>query len=376
MKFTSALTALIAATSVIAAPAIPRRGIEIGDTQITFVDQIASPVGANFNVNFKGYVTKTVSQSTVETVFRLLAFLFPGEQDSEILDERIKLFTRVGLPLTQVDVSLPLGSGATSTVNVGRTDQTGKFSVAKVLDLTAADETDGLIEFTANGFSPAQTIGGRTFVLKANGVSVFSDIDDTIKFSEVNSKTKLLEHTFLRPFTAVPGMASLYQKINSELSAKNLNPTFHYLSRSPWNLFAPLAQLLKDNLFPQGQFILRDLSAFDLSLIKFITEGADYKTDRIKEFFALFPTRKLILIGDSTEQDPESYAAAYKLSPNSITCIAIRIVTGVDAKKEAGQIAPSRFENTFAGIPRSKWITFTDPSQIDAAFLANGNCRK
>ena len=68
------------------------------------------------------------------------------------------------------------------------------------------------------------------YVLASHGVSVISDIDDTIKVSEVLSKRALLKHTFYSYFKPVEGMSELYQKWSEQKCQ------FHYVSASPWQL--------------------------------------------------------------------------------------------------------------------------------------------
>ena len=48
-------------------------------------------------------------------------------------------------------------------------------------------------------------------LLPRRGISVISDIDDTIKVSHVANRGRLLRNTFVNPFAPVPGMAELYQ---------------------------------------------------------------------------------------------------------------------------------------------------------------------
>lgn len=200
---------------------------------------------------------------------------------------------------------------------------------------------------------------------------------DTIKVTEVNSVTKMLQHTFLLPFTAVPGMANLYNNLNSALSQGKANPSFHYLSNSPWNLFEGLNKFADENKFPEGQFMLRDLAVLDGSFIDFLTKsGPAQKVEPLEQHIAKFPKRKLIFFGDSTQADPEAYGEIARRHPEKVSCIAIRLVTGVDAKEEATENAPARFETAFAGVDRSKWITFSDPAEVDAANLAQGKCQK
>ena len=54
---------------------------------------------------------------------------------------------------------------------------------------------------------------GEIFPLADEGVSVISDIDDTIKITEVRDRQATLRNTFLREFQPVPGMAEFYQTL-------------------------------------------------------------------------------------------------------------------------------------------------------------------
>lgn len=68
------------------------------------------------------------------------------------------------------------------------------------------------------------------YVPSAQGISVISDIDDTVKISNVLSKRLLLKHTFYSYFKPVEGMNELYQKWSEQQCQ------FHYVSASPWQL--------------------------------------------------------------------------------------------------------------------------------------------
>jgi phosphatidate phosphatase APP1 len=46
-----------------------------------------------------------------------------------------------------------------------------------------------------------------------HGCSIISDIDDTIKISEVPNKKKLMINTFKKDFKAVPGYFQFYLKL-------------------------------------------------------------------------------------------------------------------------------------------------------------------
>ena len=54
------------------------------------------------------------------------------------------------------------------------------------------------------------TFTGKVHLIDATGLSVISDIDDTIKVSQVANRKALVKNTFIKPFQPVPGMAEVY----------------------------------------------------------------------------------------------------------------------------------------------------------------------
>jgi phosphatidate phosphatase APP1 len=56
-----------------------------------------------------------------------------------------------------------------------------------------------------------KTFTGNARTLKDRGLSIISDIDYTIKESNVLDKKELLLNTFKRPFVAVKHMSQLFQ---------------------------------------------------------------------------------------------------------------------------------------------------------------------
>ena len=60
-------------------------------------------------------------------------------------------------------------------------------------------------------------------LLPREGVSVISDIDDTLKHTHVLSRQALLANTFLREFEPIPGMANLFREWSDQGAA------FHYV---------------------------------------------------------------------------------------------------------------------------------------------------
>src|ERR1700694_3264310 len=107
--------------------------------------------------------------------------------------------------------------------------------------------------------------------------SLTIDIDDTIKISDVRDRSKLLKNTFANPNPqAVGGMPDIYKAL-----AARYNPTFFYLSASPWQIYPFLRHFTKTH-YPFGQIILRDMSYMELSsFLASLTVGTqEYKQDR------------------------------------------------------------------------------------------------
>ncbi|KAG8809063.1 hypothetical protein FRC19_005472 [Serendipita sp. 401] len=65
---------------------------------------------------------------------------------------------------------------------------------------------------------------GRTCFVQDGGWAVISDIDDTIKISEVRNREKLLQNTFTKVPSHVAGMPEFYQQLHTTLSTQQ-HPT-------------------------------------------------------------------------------------------------------------------------------------------------------
>ena len=96
-----------------------------------------------------------------------------------------------------------------------------------------------------------------------------------------------------------------------------------YVSHSPWNLYRYLELFLRQNNFPKGPILLRNLS----NLLKRKTQ--DEKPQKQKEILNLlktYPNLPFILIGDSGEHDPDIYMEIAEEFPDRILAIYLRSV--------------------------------------------------
>jgi hypothetical protein len=197
---------------------------------------------------------------------------------------------------------------------------------------------------------------GEILALADEGLSVISDIDDTIKITEVRDRHATLRNTFLREFLPVPGMAEFYQTLTRSNQA-----AFHYLSASPWQLYEPLVSFVRSNGFPAGTFALKPFRWEDRSFFELFAKPEHYKPGVIEPLLRQFPKRKFILIGDSGESDPEIYAALARKFPRQIVRIYIRDVTGES-------LAAERYRKTFREVPVGKWQIFRASGELKIAF--------
>ena len=186
-----------------------------------------------------------------------------------------------------------------------------------------------------------RTFTGRVHLIEPDGWSVISDIDDTIKRSNVLDKRELMKNTFLREFIAVDGMADRYQEWEREGAA------FHYVSGSPWQLYPALAGFAETEGFPRGTWLLREFRIKDRSSIELLKSPQDFKLRTITTILRAFPPRRFVLVGDSGEQDPEVYGELARRRPRQIAHIAIRNVTketlaGERMKAAFRDVAPER----------------------------------
>ncbi len=202
------------------------------------------------------------------------------------------------------------------------------------------------------GEHETRVFSGRIHVIQPQGLSVISDIDDTIKITQVTDTKEMLRNTFVREFAAVPGMAELYQKWAEQ------GATFHYISASPWQLYEPLEEFIKQSGFPAGTFHLKTFRAKDSSILKLFDSPEETKTEPIETLLKKFPERRFILVGDVSERDPEIYGTIARKYPLQIESVYIRCYDkALDRNSQ-------RFQEAFRDIPQDRWHILTQADQL------------
>ncbi len=233
--------------------------------------------------------------------------------------------------------------------------ENGQFSDTLVISAADAEQYagNGYLRYTAvTQANENRTFEGEVRLVPAEGLSVVSDIDDTVKISNVTDRKRLMEQTFLQDFVAAPGMAALY----GDWSARDVS--FHYVSSSPWQLYSPLLEFLDGAGFPWATFSLKAVRFRDATLFDLFKKGTETKPPAIEAILDRYPNRRFVLVGDSGEQDPEVYAELLRKRREQILGVCIRNVTRENSDGE-------RFSAVFEGLDRSRWQLFEDPKGLD-----------
>ncbi|KAF7597496.1 hypothetical protein BBP40_003743 [Aspergillus hancockii] len=271
------------------------------------------------------------------------------------ITQRLRPFLYHVMPAHLMMLEIPQPSRTAIIQQIGPTNSNGISS--QVVNMGSRHIADGtMIRSHLRGSKG--NVSMETIFAGPKGWLVISDIDDTIKYTKTSESTGILRTTFVEEPRPIAGMSELYSHIERELA-----PAWYYVSASPYNLYPFLRSFIHAHFSP-GTLVLRDSSWLDISeLVKsFTVNTMEYKVEQIEKIRRRFPQRKVICIGDSTQKDPEAYAAIYKKHANWIHAIWIRKVTDVPHLEE--QNSPERFERAFQGIPDRVWKVFEEPQVI------------
>ncbi len=192
---------------------------------------------------------------------------------------------------------------------------------------------------------------GKIFIIPENATCLISDIDDTIKISDVRNKKKLIQNSFVNPFQAVPGMQNLYSKLQSSGV-----DCFLFVSASPWQMHPALTDYFSEQKFPPAIYAMKYFRIKDSDFFNLFEKPEIYKTETIEPFIKEWKSVKFILIGDSGEKDPEAYAKLALKYPERITKIYIR--------KAYDENLEVRIQAVFKNIPPEKFLFFQNPEEI------------
>jgi phosphatidate phosphatase APP1 len=195
---------------------------------------------------------------------------------------------------------------------------------------------------------------GAVHLVEATGTSVISDIDDTVKITNVADRRELLRNTLLREFAAVPGMPEAYRRWQETGAA------FHYVSASPWQLSDSLNTFLGAAGLPAGSMHLKLFRLKDSTPLGRFPSRKRSKRRAIEQILGDFPGRRFLLVGDSGERDPEVYASIARRRPAQVAGILIR---QVEAKASRSKVR-TRLERLARRLPEGTMRVFTAADEL------------
>jgi len=314
-----------------------------------------SPDGGHWIVDVHGDVSAPSQLSfSKRMLLRLLARAMRAGQpelQSPLFQDRIARFVAKDRAGRRVAVRI---GDATYRLS-HKTRRNGHFQAAVAVPRSLAQDFAETAAVGAEQYLELNVIGaeatGQAYLINATGLSVVSDIDDTLKHSYVGCKRTLLANTFLRPFETIPGMARVFRDWWSEGAA------FHYVSSSPWQLYEHLAEHLVSEGFPTGSFHLRPFRLRDHLLRRLLMLRRTGKVGVIRTLFKKFPRRRFLLVGDSGEHDPEIYGVLARRYPQQVAGILIRQLPGErDVRR--------RYARAFRGVDPARLKLFEGADEL------------
>ncbi|KIV86643.1 hypothetical protein PV11_02243 [Exophiala sideris] len=230
---------------------------------------------------------------------------------NELLLARLKPF--MSTPLAQSPITVFFFNDEKSASKTVTTDDSGHFNLRAALDFVPSQ-----VRVLASDKLSATS---DVIITESKGVSLISDIDDTIKHSAIaNGAREIFKNTFIRDLSdlTIQGVKEWYTRLSS------MGVKLHYVSNSPWQLYPLLLNYFKLAGLPLGSFHLKQYSGMLQGIFE---PAAERKRGSINRLMRDFPDRKFVLVGDSGEADLEVYTDLVLDYPKRILGVFIRDVT-------------------------------------------------
>jgi phosphatidate phosphatase APP1 len=236
---------------------------------------------------------------------------------AELLQANSHLMARLKPFLTNPVVSTPITiffyDEKISVSRTVTTNEAGHFTMRAALDFVPTH----VRVLASEKLSATEEIK----ITEPKGVSLISDVDDTIKHSSIGSGAReIFRNAFIRELEdlTIDGVKEWYNTMY------DMGVGVHYVSNSPWQLFPVLVSFFQMAGLPPGSYHLKQYSGMLQGIFEPVAER---KKGTLEKIMRDFPERKFILIGDSGEADLEVYTDVVLANPGKVIAIFIRDVT-------------------------------------------------
>jgi phosphatidate phosphatase APP1 len=237
--------------------------------------------------------------------------------EAELAVANANLMARLGpfmtTPLVQIPITIFFYNEEQSRSHTVMTDDSGHFNTRVALEFVPTD-VRVIANESISTTKPVEITGSK-------GVSLISDIDDTIKHSNISMGAReIFRNALVRDLAdlTVDGVREWYHTMH------DMGVKMHYCSNSPWQLYPVLATFLHTAGLPQGSIHLKHYSGMLQGIFEPVAER---KKGTLEAIIRDFPERKFVLVGDSGEADLEVYMELAVANPGRILAVFIRDVT-------------------------------------------------
>ncbi|KAH6636059.1 hypothetical protein F5144DRAFT_619513 [Chaetomium tenue] len=237
--------------------------------------------------------------------------------EAELAVANANLMARLGpfmtTPLVQLPITIFFYNEEQSRSHTVMTDDSGHFNTRVALEFVPTD-VRVIANESISTTKPVEITGSK-------GVSLISDVDDTIKHSNISMGAReIFRNALVRDLAdlTVDGVREWYHTMH------DMGVKMHYCSNSPWQLYPVLATFLHTAGLPQGSMHLKHYSGMLQGIFEPVAER---KKGTLEAIIRDFPERKFILVGDSGEADLEVYTELAVANPGRILAVFVRDVT-------------------------------------------------
>lgn len=167
---------------------------------------------------------------------------------------------------------------------------------------------------------------------------VVSDLDDTVIRTNATDRLtqiRLMLSRSAREHTPMPGASALYRELQCGADGSGENP-FFYISMSGWGLYDLFTEFLDHHGMPIGPLMLQDLAIIEPKSSEMGNES--HKRSMIGRLIEDYPDLPLVLIGDSGQEDPETYLDLVRDHGDRVCAVLIRDVTPPERDRQVRQI--------------------------------------
>ncbi|KAI4141385.1 MAG: hypothetical protein L6R39_005362, partial [Caloplaca ligustica] len=216
-------------------------------------------------------------------------------------------------PLTSTPLTIFFYNDKTSRSRTIYTNEAGHFHLRAALDFVPTR----VRVLASEKLSATEEI----HITEPHGVSLISDVDDTIKHSAIGAGAReVFRNVFIRDLEdlRIDGVTEWYTKM------ANMGVKMHYVSNMPWQLFPVLASFLNGAGLPKGSFHLKHYTGMLQGIFEPVAER---KKGTLERIMSDFPQRRFLLVGDSGEADLELYTDIVESNPGRVLGVFIRDVT-------------------------------------------------